>query len=73
MIGFTFFIRYKHKSWKIVKRRNIFADLHNRLKKDLEGDGKNISVTLPKFKDAENETDESKTESLNAFTEYLNQ
>jgi hypothetical protein len=72
MVGFTFSIKYKHKTWKIVKRRNTFSDLHKNLKRDIEGDGKNISITLPKFKDSKTETGESKSESLVALTEYLN-
>lgn len=72
MVGFTFFIRYKNKTWKIVKRRNTFTSLHKKLRKDIQGDGKYMSVELPKFKDSKTETDESKKESLVALTDYLN-
>jgi hypothetical protein len=73
MIGFIFFIRYKNKSWKIVRRRNTFEDLHKKIKSDLKKDGNTLSASLPEFKDSKKEGDYAREQSLIAFTAYLNE
>ena len=71
MVGFSIEVRFKHKSWKIVKRRNLFAKLHEKLKDDIEEDDKNFDHEFVEYKDQSDEGEESLQESMDAYCQYL--
>jgi len=71
MIGFTIQVTFKNKNWKIVKRRNLFEKLHDKLKSDIKGDDKEFTIEFPKFKDHSDETEDEMQESMEALSNYL--
>ena len=71
MIGLTFEVRHNNKRWIVTRRRNEFLDLHQKLTKDLQEDGKKLEIEFPLFKDHKEETDESISSSLEVLVEYL--